>query len=570
MGIGAAIFESAGKRSSHYVPGVYTRQKNISNPSGISSGNLCIIGQSAGGEPFKLLTFASIDEAKETLISGDLLKAVAYAFRCSKEGLAPNVVYAMRTNPATRATVELESISGEKTFIVHSADYGSQANQIKIYVDEGSEEGKSVTLTYKGEEYTGDNLIRKSFSIENVGDNNQVFEISKSKVTLKWTDDNDEQKVLDLDFISFPTLNELAGAINDTEYFNVELIDVRAYAASNELDVVSFSNLNERKIIYSNTIVQKEFIESVPFIGEVELKENKPLDNNSGVYFTGGSTSPALREHLNKALSVLETEDIQIIATPETSNEVGLAIQAHCESMSNEDNRKERTCILGGAIGLSDDDGIRNARAFNSMYSSYVIDNCIANNPITGKNETISGAMVGCMLAGIEAAIAVNIPLTKKKLNVLGCTKKRTITNMSNLIKNGIMVVNNDPENAANFICIRGLTTFQDDDLISCERSMVRESMFMARDLRQKTAGKVGDVGNGSSLPDIIQTLIDSSSEWESKGYIIPSDEGNVWDIRASINGDKVTLDYSVYLAAPINFIFITSNNHVYSASVTL
>lgn len=570
MGIGPAIFESANKRTEHYVPGVYTRQKNISNPSGISSGNLCIIGQSAGGKPFELMSFSSIDEAKETLISGDLLKGIAYAFKSSREGLSPNIIYAIRTNSATNAKMEFACLSGDKNFIVESADYGSQANQIKMYVEEGSEEGTCITLTYKGEEITGDNLIRKSISIENIGENNQGIITDNDKITLSWTDDEGESKSLALDYISFPTLSELVGAINDTEYFNAALIDDRSSAPSDELDNVVISNLNDEVILYSNAIVQKEFVESVSFIGKVTLLKNDPLAECSGIYLTGGATKAATIPDVNKALKILETEDIQIIATPETAPEVGIAIQAHCELMSNEDNRKERTCILGGAIGLSDADGIANAKALNSIYSSYVVDNCIANNPITMKKEEISGAIVGCMLAGIESAISVNVPLTKKKLNVLGVSKKRTISDMSKLIKNGVMVVNADPENPSNFICIRGLTTYQDDDLISCERSMTREAMFMARDLRKKTAGKVGDIGNGTALSDVVQTLIDAGAEWSEKNYIISSDEENVWDIRASIEGDKIRLDYSVYLVAPINFLFITSNNHVYSASTVL
>jgi hypothetical protein len=45
MGVGPAIFESAGQRSEHYVPGVYGRSFNVSSPSGISAGNLCILNK---------------------------------------------------------------------------------------------------------------------------------------------------------------------------------------------------------------------------------------------------------------------------------------------------------------------------------------------------------------------------------------------------------------------------------------------------------------------------------------------------------------------------------------------
>ncbi len=570
MGIGAAVFESAGKRSTHYVPGVYTRNRSISNPSGISSGNLCIIGQSAGGEPFKLLSFSSIEEAKGTLVSGNLLKAITYAFNCPADGLVPTVIYAMRINNASNSSVTLKDDSGVDTLKISSSIYGSQANQIKIYIAAGTSKGKKVTLEYNDESYSEDNIERQSFNVANVGELGQSLVIANSKVTLKWTPEDGAEKTLALDFDSYPTISELVGAINNTGVFSAEVLDSRVSASSYELDEVSYSSITETITLYANGAAQKEFIESVSFVKECTVISNRSLANVSGEYFTGGDSAEATTTSLSAALSVLETEDIQIIATPETDISVAVAISEHCTSMSNVNNRKERTCFLGGSAGMTDDKAIENAKLLNSALASYVVDNCKVLNPLTSTVETISGAMVGCILAAMESAVAVNVPLTKKALSVLSVTKKRTISNMNTLIQNGIMVVNPDPENTSKIVCIRGLTTYQDDDLINCERSMTREALFMARDLRQKNSGKIGDVSTGSSLSDVVQTLRDAGREWASKGYIIPSGSENVWDIKASIDGDKIILDYSVYLAAPVNFIFITANNHVYSASVTL
>ena len=81
MGVSPAIFESAGQRSEHYVPGVYGRSFNVSSPSGISAGNLCIMGKSNGGEPYKMLEFGSLADAKQALVGGELLDAIAYCKR---------------------------------------------------------------------------------------------------------------------------------------------------------------------------------------------------------------------------------------------------------------------------------------------------------------------------------------------------------------------------------------------------------------------------------------------------------------------------------------------------------
>lgn len=66
MGVSPAIFESAGQRTEHFIPGSYSRSDNVSSPSGVSAGNFCILGTSIGGEPLKLLSFGNISDAKHS------------------------------------------------------------------------------------------------------------------------------------------------------------------------------------------------------------------------------------------------------------------------------------------------------------------------------------------------------------------------------------------------------------------------------------------------------------------------------------------------------------------------
>ena len=237
--------------------------------------------------------------------------------------------------------------------------------------------------------------------------------------------------------------------------------------------------------------------------------------------------------------------------------------------MSNVMNRKERTCILGGPIGMTDADAMTEANGLNNKLVSFCCDNPIKVNILTQKTETLSGAMLGVMLAAMESAMSPNTPLTFKVLNVLGFTKTRTVTNITSLIKAGIMVCNSNPENLSEYICIRALTTFQGDDLINNERSMVREDLFMNRDLRAQFKPIIGTPGTTANA--VIATLKDRAKEWALNGYIVPSDSNeNVWDIKVRIDGDKVYLTFSRYLTAPVNFVFITAINHIYTSTVEL
>jgi hypothetical protein len=218
---------------------------------------------------------------------------------------------------------------------------------------------------------------------------------------------------------------------------------------------------------------------------------------------------------------------------------------------------------------MGDDAAIEEAQSLNNRLVSFCCDNPIKVNLISGDTETLSGAMLGVILAAMESSMSPNTPLTFKSLNVLGFAKIRNVDNITTLIKAGILVCNSNPENLSDYICIRALTTYQGDDLINNERSMVREDLFMNRDLRQQFKPVIGSAGISTNAA--IQTLKDRAKEWALNGYIVPSDSNeNVWDILVRISGDKVYITYSRYLTAPVNFVFITAINHIYTSTVEL
>jgi hypothetical protein len=91
----------------------------------------------------------------------------------------------------------------------------------------------------------------------------------------------------------------------------------------------------------------------------------------------------------------------------------------------------------------------------------------------------------------------------------------------------------------------------------------------MNRDLRQQFKPIIGTPGTTANA--VINTLKERAKEWALNGYIVPTDSNeNVWDIKVRIDGDKVYLTFSRYLTAPVNFVFITAINHIYTSTVEL
>ena len=580
MGVSPAIFESAGQRSEHWVPGVYGRSFNISSPSGVSAGNLCILGKSNGGEPYKKLEFSSLADAKQALVGGELLDAIGYAFGASSTYI-PQKVYAMRVNNGTQSSVTLKT-GATDLLLVKSWDWGVHTNQLKMMVTDGTlSNSKKIRVAYKDKETVIDNIINAVMSVNYYGDGqNPTVQVSADKISFAAEtvpgegEDPEPTDLLTINFADFDTIDALVAYINNSDTWQGATIGNNAELKSVKLDTISTTPIGETGLtLYSNFDSFLTALKSIAYIGSVTVLEETtrtvPDNDDSYVYFTGGTVGSYTLEQWQTAMAALALEDVQIIATPSTDPNVHTLISEHCTSMSDVVHRKERTAILGGAVGMSDADAITAAIGFNNKLVSYCCDNPIKINVISGEKETLSGAMLGVMLAAMESAMSPSTPLTFKQLNVLGFTKIRDVANITTLIKAGLMVCNANPENLTEYICIRALTTFQGDDLINNERSMVREDLFMNRDLRAQFRSIVGTVKVSTNA--VIQTLVNRAKEWALNGYIVPSDSNeNVWDIKVRIDGDKIYLTFSRYLTAPVNFVFITAVNHIYTTTLEM
>lgn len=572
-GISAAVFESAGKRTEHWIPGSYSRSNNVSSAGGISAGNLVIMGKSTGGEPGKLLSFSTLAEAKETLLGGDLLEGVGHAFNSSPD-YVPQRVYAMRVNNGTQAGFTLKS--GSSTILnLKAGIWGVKGNQVKIKTLRSN--GKiSIYMAYQGNEVQVTGIEKKSLSVVYTGELSGGATITVSNTQCKIITSED---TLEIDFDSCEYIADLVARINEYRnsegdaIFSANLLDYSAAVPTSELDNVNGVTLSTNDesptVLKSDLQAMIEALSTLRYIGSVELESGaaRVIPDSIEVYqyFEGATDGDYTVLEWVDALEKLETEDVQIIATPSADEDVQRLIVNHCISMSSTENRKERTCIIGGAKNETVDQALEKAAGYNSKLVSYVCDTAIAADPFTGKSVTISPALLACKIAGMEAGAAVNTPLTNKTLSVLGFVAKHRKTELETMIRGGIMPCSENEE--GNLVVIRAMTTYQSDDLMSCERSMVREDLYMNRDLRQKFSPMIGSVGElaPSFIADVLK---DAAKNWAEQGYIVPTEEGkNVWNVHVTVNGDKVYLTYDRYLAAPRNFVFITSNNYVYTTA---
>ena len=566
MGVSAAKFSSAGQTSQHYIPGTYSRRDTVGAGTGVSSGNLCIIGTSTGGKPLTLHSVADKAEAKNLLVGGELLSAVAQAFNGSNT-FVPQQVFCMRVNAGTQSSRTLKN-GNTDILTLKSADYGTHMNQLKMWLDEGTT-GKKILVNYKGNETEIDNISKKSFSILYTGSGTSAAcTINNTGLTLTTdiTADN-----LAITWEDCETIESVVSRINDTGVYFATLIDTTPNVPSNQLDHVSNASVMTTAHTFNSDLQALiDALESVSYIGKgnVALAGTNRLipDKDDGyVYFSGATAGTSTVGDWSKAISELEKEDIQIIATPSTDSDIHNLIADHCVSMSSVSKKKERTCWLGTPAGISLDSALSLARGFNSELVSLVMTSAVANNPITGASETINPALLACKCAGIESAIAVSNSLTNKAIKVSSFGVKYKAGELNKMIAGGIVPFgeNDDGE----LVCIRCMTTYQGDSLILNERSMIRSVLYMDRDLRKAFNRRIG-TNDEPSESSVIQTLKNKSKEWYADNLITKNGSNLYENAKVRFDGDKIYLTFDRYIRAPNNFIFITATNKVYSSTV--
>jgi hypothetical protein len=344
------------------------------------------------------------------------------------------------------------------------------------------------------------------------------------------------------------------------------------------LNIIQLSGVNIKSAVTltSNFYALFHALEKSPWVGKKNVSKPNDVPNivpdndNEPVFFEGASAGSFTVEQWTKTINMLETEEIQIITSHVTDHSVLTLISNHCTAMSNMQNRKERTAILGGAIGKTVDEAVEFAKQLNNKLVSYCFPAISAASTLTGAAEDLPASYFACKLLGMECSVAVNEPLTWKYVSVLGFLPKLKISEMEKLIKGGVLCGSTTDDNR--LAVIRTMTTHQGTQLQLVERSMVREDLYMNRDLRNQYSIGVGRPGAGkASVATARQVLLDAARGWKGEGLITQTDNGeNVWGIVIRVSEDKTFITFNRNLTAPQNFFFITAFNFIYESATSV
>lgn len=575
MGVNRAIFQSAGQRSEHLIPGVYTRVNyERQSGGGVVANNGVILGDSKGGEPKKVLYFRSPSEARAVLRSGALLEGILHAFDPGN-GYVPQRIGAMRVNVGAQAESAL-MYSATEQISLKAWDWGLHTNQLKRKLTAGTAANShkvSVQLGNEAEEVF-DNITHPSLSIEYIGAGSAAaMAINPTAIVITVTGAPTDS--VTIDYASFPTVEDIVNYLNDNPKYQAVLLTGDGTEESAKLDhAVGVDIKTSAKTLKSDLQAIIDAFSRSAYIGLAEHPSDEttrqiPTYDAGWVYFTGGTSGTTDATAYTNALTALEMENVQIISTVSSDEAIHLLIADHCKQMSAVDGKKERMAWVGGPVGATVDAQVTRAKNLKSDLVNLAYPWFSAYDPINPALgiKDCSAAMYACKLLGMEVSVSVNEPVTNKQVGVLAWGKELTRTEIETLIEGGVTVGAKSDDGL--LINIRGVTTWQGTELQRCERSMIREAQYMARDFRAAVQGDIGRPGSAVGAGTLASILVFKGVEWNNLGLIVKSaDKPLVWGVTIIEDGDIVKVEYHTYLTAPRNFIFGTANLHVLTQQV--
>lgn len=379
-------------------------------------------------------------------------------------------------------------------------------------------------------------------------------------------------------FETYVTVEELAEAIFEAFPDNEIEAEVNESTKSSDLscnlDGVNIDiDAKGEACLTSNYFYLKTLLQST---GLVEVDDTNmdgntlPDTNTSFMPLTNGGNGECSVEQYVTALELLKKENIQLISTTSEDESVHLLIKAHCEECNSRTGKRERQAIVGGAWG----EDISKITSRAKMLGSEFVALCSPGyhdydytDPLRKRMKQYSPAYYACKMLGQQAAMDIGEPSTKKEVSHFGWEKEYSDVEIDTLIENGVWCgeKETDEYGTTRFQTARSITTSKEDNILLVEFSVIREELYMARDLRAAVNAKTIGVKGLDSLTASQETKARQRlDDYQRRGLLRKWDKNSV---KVIADGDVTKIEWSGCPAVPNNFNFITNKYTVYPSN---
>lgn len=556
------------------------------------SGVVAVVGTCASGQPKTPLLFTSPGQLKSVLGSGNAYDAARAVFSPSTQIVEGNPVrvqqvYVVRVDPATQSTKTFLDGASANSIIFTSKDYGLQANQICVKVENSttsqsltppSNDGsKKVTVTYQGASEVYDDLgVNTVLSVIYTGNGTTAtLTTSSTQLTTTLSGQSDGSLSLTVPYSSYSTIQQVADYINAQQGYTATIRTTQPtqYLAAN-LDYVSTQNIktptavNLYGVVYD--IVSKVTALSTLVTVTRTSPGNLPPANISTTFLTGGTTPAASNSDWQAAVNTLQSVRTNFLIGTSTSSSVFSIFSAFADQMQG---KNEMHVHLGAPASQSFTALQTLASGINDVNVNLWFQSIYFQND-QGVSTLYDPWMAAALAAGFQGGTAPGTSFVNKSFNILGESHDTTTIDLFNnadqLILARLSFLRfNDATKSWNVV--RALTTYsQDNNDYNTEPGIRSATNFAVYEIRNDIQIKFLGARTlyteaGGTASSAARELIAFAKTLEDanviiKGNTVTNGKSNVLPAvvidNVSISGDILRLRYGIRPIGAINFIF--------------
>lgn len=527
---------------------------------------IAMIGQSTGGQPGVALEFVTARDARKRLVDGELPQAIERAYNPGQQPGAYRVIgvrldgdSAIPTNMALQASLALKDSGGTATAIdLKAVDYGTIGNAIAVLVEAPTTTlaGKNLTVFAPGIEISSPDVGASGVQVQYVGTaTGATMTITGTAVTSTCTGVAGDN--VNLALATYDTLQKLADALNATGKYEASVLWVDPASPSNTLDKKGATNILDDPVDFRRDLQAAIDWFNGPAGEYVLATENAAattglLNNLAKTYLASGRNPTITNNSWQEAFDVLASVDCRIVCVVSGDATIHAMAEAHCQVMSQAQNKKERRAILGGVAGETATQAKTRALALNSDRAQ------LAYPGIKDTDGTILAPyMVAAQKAGISAGLRPGFSATTKFIRASGVERKLDGATINTLEQSGVMVIK-DVTGKGTKIVHDQMTWLRDNKINRREFATGQVLDLVLERLRDTAEARIGEPATPATKGILVGDISSALGDLTAQGLLVgDGSQPPYQNLSVRIVADKVEISVEVSVAVPMNFIAI-------------
>lgn len=524
--------------------------------SSTSQKAVVVFGSAQGGKPGEFYKLTSYAQAKSIFKGGELLDFIEIAWHPSDVVQGAGIIYAMRVDSATQATLTQGNV------LFSSYQYGSGANSVSIKLEDGTLEGSHKLTAY-------DNLSMSTEVYDNLGIIFQVsttsapafetLEVTNGNLIIKKGDDKETATVVaNISLKSVASVNALVTQLSLLDGIQAQIVpygdknvDPATITDMVATDIKSgTANVNALAGDIANQLQYSSLVTA-------QVQATGTAVDNFGMTTLVGGTDGTVPASWAPFFDKLRTEDI-----PYAYYVVPLSpiqtIHSELSSVITDltTSGYPMRAIVGGALGETIQYTLTRKSVLYSSRVTLLGDDYqvkMADNRIVA----LPAYMATAFVAGIASGLPQGVAITYKTLRIIKSLRSYTSDQLDQMYNSGVVVAEKVRNVVTSFRFIGDPTTMNDvNDPVSSKMSLGESTDFLVSELRTNLDNSFIGTSSSSTTANDVKIAVSSFLLVKKNANEIQDYDSS--DIVASLLGNTINVAFTVIPAREVEKIIVT------------